>query len=238
MKHSLMLISNIMSVVGMAQEMTVNQKEIEAIVVSAYERSYDVCNGYFYCFRGRYLYENGRYVLFGSDSYSNSFFYKKDYDISINPIDEDCFYYKDGDEYLDLVYKHNINIGPLEHKPFTSFVREVRTRTGFYEDKNMLFAVYRYKGTVIEYRISELYEMKEQIMEELINCTCCDGISGRYMPQLVDDGVFYINYKAEDLSIINYDEVRETFPFLEKSGIVAIEIYLCPDCSHYHAGNE
>lgn len=215
MKKLPLVLLLLLNINAMSQNISIRKKPIDAIIISVYKRFYDGKEYGNYFHLGRYMYENGELTHFGNDSRSNGSLFDKKYVSTGDSIDEAEFFYDDAERF-DNDYTHCLNYCPFE---FISIgTTNVRCSTNFHESDSVLFAVYKYKGEVIEYTTKDDTARKKIIKKIRLRTFRHKD----YFNSSVAKDRFYINYRAEKVSYIERKEVYSLFPFLHYSPIIEI----------------
>lgn len=191
--------------------------EIDAFVVSAYINTTDggFCGG-----RHCFMLLDGMYYYFIKDTHYNKYVYTDSLCAEKKCVDVLEFDYDEIEARKNGDYTHNLYFGKFEFIPKGENV--VRSRGGFYEIGDTLYAIYKYKGRVLEYvdiSVDSLYRNGFDM-----DCPC-DGYV--YKPYNVSENKFVINYHADKLEALSSEELATLFDGVKWSAIEAVYLTLC-----------
>lgn len=191
--------------------------DMDTFVVSAYIKvaNEGYCGGHL-----SFMFVDGMFYRFINNTHSNKYVYKESLCKNKNHIDETIFDYDEIKARIENDYTYNLNFGEFEFMPKGENV--VSSKYGFYEKGDTLFAIYKYKGRVLEY-----YGMSyDNIYSDGIDVDCpCDNYY--YKPHNINEEKFIINYYAEKLDALSTEEINHLFSDVKWSAIKTIYLTIC-----------
>ena len=156
--------------------------DIDAYIVSVYIKTDGgYCGG-----SHSFMFIDGEYCRFINNTYNNKYVFADSLYNDKNNIDVTEFDYDEIDARINSDYTHNLYLGEFEFMPKGENV--VLSKSGFYENGDTLFAIYKYQGRVLEYTGVPI----NRIYEDGIDMDCpCDSYT--YNPQNLNQNKFILN---------------------------------------------